>query len=148
MKTYLLKGFEAKKIKTDLNGQSIEVVVSIEYFYEDNAPRAGQDFDFGDPIDNDNYEARFTNGGDLSNIGVSVIARSEGLEAMDHLGQVHASAKSFTQDVVDVVRDHTMIENAVTELKTNIIEASKSLARFVPDGKSTMYYVKPESESK
>jgi hypothetical protein len=132
MRWTLLKGHEGKKVKIKVNGHTVDAVVTIQWTYEDSYPVAGQDFDFGDQKENEAYEARF-NDRDLGNVLVSVIARAEGLEGLDTLGGCHVKWSNFETDLTDLVNDHGMTENALEALKTEILDASKRLAKYATE---------------
>lgn len=120
----------AKKHSFKLGRHKVEGTVTVQWEYEDYAPRAGQDFDFGDAKANKAYEARFGERGDLCNIVVSVIVRAEGLEGIDTLGGCHVSNRDFVKDVIDLVTDHAMIDNASQELTQGIIDAAVRLQKY------------------
>ena len=130
----LLKGNEGKRHKITVNGHEIDAVVSIEYAYEDYTPTAPNDFDYGDAKENAKYAARFRDGGDLSNVMVTVTVRAKGLEGVDHLGGCHIRDSHFETDIMDVVSQYEMISIASKELRKNIIEAALELRSFLKPG--------------
>lgn len=120
----------AKKHSFKLGRHKVEGTVTVQWEFEDYAPRAGHDFDFGDANDNARYEARFGERGDLANVVVSVIVRAEGLEGIDTLGGCHVSFRDFDKDLMQLVNDHAMIETATDEVAKNILEASIRLQKY------------------
>lgn len=129
MRWELLKGYEGKKVKIKVNGHAVDAVVTVQWTYEDSAPRAGQDFDFGDAKANQDYENRF-NDHDLGNVIISVIARAEGLEGLDSLGGCHVKWSQFETDIMQLVNDHDMHRIALDGLKAEILDASKRLTKY------------------
>ena len=121
---------KAKKHSFKLGRHKVEGTVTIQWDYEDTLPRAGHDFDFGDADDNARYEARFGQRGDLANVVVSVIVRAEGLEGIDTLGGCHVSIRDFDNDLMQLVNDHAMIDNATDTLSKEILEAAVRLQKY------------------
>lgn len=128
MRWNLLTGYEGKRIHLNVNGHKVEGTVTIQWEYDD-FPTIGDDFDFGDQKDNEDYLKRFERG-ELSNVIVSVIVRAEGLEGIDTLGGCHVSNRDFVKDVIDLVTDHAMIDNASRELTQNIIDTAIRLQKY------------------
>lgn len=120
----------AKRHVFTVNGHSVEGTVTVQWTYEDTLPVAGDDFDFGDSKANQDYEARFGERGDLANVIISVIVRAEGLEGIDTLGGCHVAYKSFEADVMSLVNDHAMTDNATEACQKEILDAATRLVKY------------------
>lgn len=119
----------AKRHEFSVNGHAVQGTVTVQWDHEYTLPQSGQDFDFGDAKANADYEARFERG-ELCNIVVSVIVRAEGLEGIDTLGGCHVSNRDFENDLMQLVNDHAMIENATAELSKDILDAAVRLQKY------------------
>lgn len=119
----------AKRHEFSVNGHAVQGTVTVQWDYEDAYPEAGQDFDFGDAKENEAYAKRFERG-ELCNVIVSVIVRGEGLEGIDSLGGCHVSNRDFENDLMQLVNDHAMIENATAELSKDILDAAVRLQKY------------------
>lgn len=133
MHWHLLKDHEAKKSIINANGHAVDCTVTIQWQYEDETPRAGHDFDHGSTASNMAYLKRFDRG-ELVNVGVTVIARGDGLEGLDHLGCCHMSGIDFDKDVLQTVEWHEMVEIAIKELTKNLIDRSKNDRKYHIEG--------------
>jgi len=123
-----MQNLKIDKIKLTLNGIEFDATVKIAWDYDDY-PRAGQDFDYGDAEANERELARFERG-ELVSLIVSVSVQGEGLEGTDSLGGVWVNVSKWDADVLECVDFHSMVENATTDLKTNIIDAANRLAKY------------------
>lgn len=121
----------AKKHLINVNGHSVEGTLTVQWQYEDVLPVAGDDFDFGDAKENEAYAERFNpRRHDLASVVISVIVRGEGMEGIDTLGACHVALKTFETDVMSMVNDHAMIENATDAVVKEIIDAASRLTKY------------------
>ncbi len=125
-----LKGYEAKREVLNVNVHAVQCTVSVKWFYEDEPI----DVDFGSEAENNAYISRFDRNGDLCNIVITVVARGEGLEGLDHLGCNHVKWVSFDADVLETITDNGMTETALEELRKAISDASQKLAKYSVKG--------------
>lgn len=128
MKWNLLKGFEGKKYKVDFNGKLLDVVVTVQWSYEDYLP-GEEDIDFGSYKANKTYLRKFEDG-ILENVCISVIARGCGVEGIATLGSRHIKTLDFENNVWDLVRDESLINEAIDDLKENIKIAILELEQY------------------
>ncbi len=126
----LLKGYEGKKATLKINGHKVPVTVSIRYEFEQELPKAGDDFDFGDAEANAEYERRFQTG-ELVNVYIQVSVNGEGLEGMDSLGACHVKASTFEADVLETVKWHDMRQIASDDLTKQILDAAQRFPKYL-----------------
>lgn len=119
---------DSKTVKMTINGIELDATVKIEWDYDD-FPRPGHDFDYGSESENQKELERFERG-ELFSLIVKISVQGEGLEGSDILGGVWVSVSKWDADVLECVETHGMIENASSELKTNILDAAQRLAKY------------------
>jgi len=109
----------------EINGKKIDVIItkSVEPDYH---TKPEGDFDFGDKEENAAYLARF-HSGELMMALVSVKASALGFEGTDCLGACHIKSDS---DAWDIASEYNMVENAMKELRDNIVEAANKLKEY------------------
>lgn len=90
--------------------------VYISAFYESTSVEG--DFDFGSDSENKAYLKRFESG-ELINVSIEVAIydKSGELEGIDNLGCCHVTSSNLENDILEIVKDHAMIETAHDELK-------------------------------
>ncbi len=117
-----------------INGINVDVEIEIRVEEDDITPDG--DFDFGDAEENAAYLRRFKSG-ELFIAVISVNARALGERGNDCLGGCHIHSNNlfdstlFESDVNSTIREHTMVSNAVEDLKTSIVNKAKLLKGFV-----------------
>ncbi len=75
------------------------------------------------------YIARFERG-ELLNLVVRVEAKAFGIIGTDYLGGVHARAKHLNDDIREMVADHGMDTNAISDLVSQVLELANNLTGF------------------
>lgn len=114
-----------KELKTiEINGHEVKVELSVEV-ENDNDVSLG---DLSDDVEEQNDYMKRMERGDLMVAVVFVRARALGIEGSDVLGGVFVTEPS---DVTEAVQYHAMIESATDDLKKNILDQAKELAKFV-----------------
>jgi hypothetical protein len=106
----------------EINGKRI--MAHIHCAFEDDLDQP--DFDYGNESENKAELARFESG-ELSNMLLKVTASALGETGTDVLGQVFVKTSQVESDLLSVANDHDMINNALIELKNNIIYQYKTL---------------------
>lgn len=114
---------ESKELS--IPAKNIVTKMSIYWGYEENYPIPGEDFDFGNKLENEKYLMEFQSGNYL-NICIKVTATSLGEEGTDILGQCHISAKNMEADILECVDEHDMNNKACIELRNKIIHQYKT----------------------
>lgn len=133
MRYETLKDAIPSNVTIKINGHKVETKVYIQYFSDDH-PQIGDDFDFGDKIENEKYLARFNSGNDLICINIRVLVCAEGFEGIDDLGGCHVKINEFTIDVLDIVKEYNMIEKASDELSNTILDVTLKLKKYLKSG--------------
>lgn len=100
--------------------------VSISFEYDGNAP----DFDYGNSEENAKELARFESG-ELLNILIVVKAELDGEIGTDCLGQCFIEADNLKAGIEKTVKDHNMVDQALAELKVNILYQANILAKYL-----------------
>jgi hypothetical protein len=111
-----------EKCEMEINGKNINVELIYSFDYEEESP----DFDYGSKEENEKELKRFDDG-ELLNLWVNVRAYALGQVGQDSLGQCFISAKKFDADFQSTVDENSMKENALDDLKKNIIDGYKTL---------------------
>lgn len=116
----------------EINGQVIDVQVTIKTGEDDLEPEG--DFDFGDTEENAAYLKRFRSGELFIGI-VLVEARALGEIGFDSLGGCHwhTARSKFETDVQETIDAHDLVESALAELKSNIINKANQLKRYASE---------------
>ena len=117
----LIKAF---KTETVIEGMAKAVLISVEIDH-DSFDGSGMESDEIAKI-----EAKIERGG-LDCVWVKVTARFSGLEnyeGWDSMGQVFASVPG---EVGQIVSEYDMVENAIDDLKTNVLNGQNDLSAFL-----------------
>lgn len=112
------------KVTFELNGKTHEAAYDVKWELEDE-PVNGS-FEFGNEKENEDYLKRFASG-ELLNVFVRVTTHFMNLEASDSLGGCHIVAAKLEEEIKDIVRDYTLIDNATEELKGSLDRLSEVL---------------------
>lgn len=99
----------------NLNGKTHLVPVSIIAEPSDERP----DFDYGNEEDNKREMDRFESG-ELVLVNILVKAKFTCEQGLDSLGQCFVRASHYEQDILETVKDYSMVENAMNDLKENV----------------------------
>ena len=110
--------------RINLQGKIVEV--KIEIHYEPETEGVECDFDFGSVEEKTKYLKRFETG-ELENVRIRVQARLGDLCGTDYLGMCHVTSDGLNQDVLSLVNDHGMIEEAVHDLEKQITSLLEKL---------------------
>lgn len=117
----------------EINGIKIPSQITVEVSKDYMSPEG--DFDFGDAKENAKYLARFRRL-ELFMAVITVTANAEGFSGADCLGACHIHSNNmfnshpFNSDVESILIDHTMIENALSDLERNIRDAASRLKEY------------------
>ncbi len=118
---------------TEINGIPLEVKVSI-YVGEDHDTNPF-DMDFDSEASKKSYVERFENG-ELFNAWINVIAEASGERGSDALCNVHLhrnnmfNSEPFEYDLNTIIEVHGMINEAIEDLRTTIINRANTLKQF------------------
>lgn len=107
-----------------VNGHNMKATVYITWDYEVFSGSV----DFGSAEADQEYYQRFYNG-ELLNVWISVKAYWQGAEGFDSLGGCHVKASELESDILQTVADHSMIEQALDSLKSEI---QKNVKLYAP----------------
>ncbi len=100
------------------DARTVNVKVTIQV--TDDHEEVEGSFDFGDDAENAAYLERF-NSGDLVSVCIRVKAEYDTAEGTDYLGGCHIKVgPGFDDDILDMVNDHGMIDEALASLKREI----------------------------
>jgi hypothetical protein len=69
--------------------------------------------------------------GEITVVEVIVSAIAYGIEGIECLGQCTVGVKSFEADLKSILDDYKLIENALGDLKTKIINQVEQLKQFI-----------------
>jgi hypothetical protein len=108
---------EPTKHRITVNGHNLKATVYITWDYE-HEPIEGS-VDFGSEEADREYYQRFYDG-ELQNVWISVKAYWQGAEGFDSLGGCHVKASGLETDVVQIVAEYSMVEQALDSLKKQI----------------------------
>lgn len=120
-----METIKTNKMKIKINGISLDADVKVQVM-QDEWPDGN--FDFGDAEENARYLERFETG-ELLCLFIQVTVSAEGETGFDSLGMCHVKAQSIDKDVLEMVKDYAMVDNAVKELTDVIRLKSKPLIR-------------------
>jgi len=112
-----MKTYKEFKIAIKI-GKTIEDATIIVKYEGDGYPI---DVDFGTDKEDQDYAKRFESGNDLVNICIAVEAFWNGFNGSDYLGDCHIDTSQFDTNLEEVVSDHSMIEQALEDLKSNMM---------------------------
>lgn len=121
-----METIKTDKLKLKINGIGVNAEVKIK-IDQDEWPDG--DFDFGNAEDNARYLKRFETG-ELVCVRIVVEVSAEGEMGIDSLGMCHVKAQSLEGDVLAMVKDHQMIEQAAEDLRKEITSKAKRLFQF------------------
>lgn len=92
-----------------------KALITIDVHLEPELPRIGDDFDFGDELENRRYLTRFESG-ELIYAYLIVKASACGCTGSDSIGAVHLKASDLESDVMNTIAEHDMKNTACADL--------------------------------
>lgn len=98
-------------------GKKIKATILVSYGEEADSIEGS--FDFGSDSENNEYAERFYSG-ELASVCIRVQAIWQGQEGTDYLGSCHVVSSKVESEVELMSKEYSMIETALTDLKTNI----------------------------
>lgn len=120
----------------EINGRTIECDVTINV-HEDHDIPVEDTFDFGDAKANAEYLARFRgSNAKLFSANILVEATALGEHGFDSLCACHVhcnnffDSKPFETDVNDFIKEHDMVQIALDDLKTTIVNKANQMSQF------------------
>lgn len=113
---------KVQQVELKLNKMTHNVPVLIMWDYDDQAP----DFDYGSKEENQKEMARFESG-ELLCVNVYVSSKFTCEEGLDVLGQVFVRASHLEQDILETVKEYSMVENSMNELKEHLFRCFKEI---------------------
>lgn len=126
-----METLKTENIKLSVNGIIVPATLKIKIENEQESVEG--DFDFGDAKENAKYLKRFERG-ELLLLCVFVEVIAEGERGIDSLGMCHIKANNAESDVMDLVKDYGMVENAKQDCIDSIVTKAKRLVHFANAG--------------
>jgi len=130
MKLELLK-MDKTFLNVNKNNMHVDTQVYISWGL-DEFPE--NDFDFGNEKENKEYLMRFETG-ELLCVWIQVKAKCEGEEGTDSLGMCHVKANDLESEIMNIVAEHDMKNNACIELRNNILCTAKRMEKYLVSGR-------------
>lgn len=135
---FTIKPHSTIELMTEVNGIPVKATVNV--YVEEDFDSDPLDLDFESEIDKKEYGQRFERG-ELFNAGITVEATAYGETGIDSLWGNHMACNNmfnpepFENDLQSILKYHDMIENAIDNLKKQLVERANALKQFAGGAK-------------